>query len=408
MGYGREMSVRPLERKYLEKMAQYKVSIVTAVYNVEEFLEEMVESIVAQTIGFRNIQLILVNDGSDDRSGEICDGYQQRYPDNVTAIHKENGGVSSARNVGLKHVKGEYINFTDADDMLEENAIEEMYNYLKENEEWIDVAVIPMQFFGTSNGGHPLNYKFQTTRIIDLRKEYNCIHLQLGSALIKKTCFDNRHFDAMLSYAEDAQLMVDILLDKMCYGAVCETSYRYRKRKAGGSALDTGRNKPGYYIPYMERFILHSLKNALSKKGYIPQFVQYTCMYDLQWRFIKHPCVNTGVLTVEEEKKYKLFLAEAVQYIDNHIILEQKNIGNNYKMAILSLKEKNKGKEELVFYPEDLKICIEDILSAYASSYTMVYEFIKISHEEIILEGHARFFAGLEDIEIILMADDGG
>lgn len=390
----------------METIGEYKVSIVTAVYNVEEYLEEMIDSIIAQTIGFENVQLILVDDGSNDRSGEICDEYKQQYPNNIVVVHKENGGVSSARNEGLKHVKGEYINFTDSDDMLEENALEEMYNYLKENEEWIDMTVIPIKFFGARGGGHPLNYKFKKTRLIDLRKEYNCVQLSLSVALIRKECFYSRYFDTELSYAEDAQLVVDILLDKMCYGVVCGTSYLYRKSEVGGSAIDTGRNKSCYYVAYMERFVLHSLKNALLKKGYIPQFVQYTCMYDLQWRFNQNPTVNTGVLTVEEEERYKLLLVEAVQYIDNKIILEQKNIGNNYKMAILALKEENKGKGELVFYPNDLKVCIEDVSSAYASSYTMIFEFIEIFHERIMLEGHVRYFTELEDIEIILIADD--
>ncbi len=84
------------------KEYKYKVSIVTAVYNVADYLTEMIESIIAQNIGFEYVQLILVDDGSQDSSGEICDQYAAQYPDNIVAIHKENGGVSSARNEGLK------------------------------------------------------------------------------------------------------------------------------------------------------------------------------------------------------------------------------------------------------------------------------------------------------------------
>lgn len=115
----------------MENTKEYKVSVITAVYNVEEYLEEMIESIIAQTIGFENVQLILVDDGASDGSGEICDRYAEQFPDNIWAIHKVNGGVSSARNEGLKFVQGEYVNFTDADDKLRDNALEKMYNYLK-------------------------------------------------------------------------------------------------------------------------------------------------------------------------------------------------------------------------------------------------------------------------------------
>ena len=92
----------------------------------------------------------------------------------------------------------------------------------------------------------------------------------------------------------------------------------------------------------------------MDKRNYIPQFVQYTCMYDLQWRLNKDPLVNLGVLSEEETQRYKELIIQALQYIDNKIILEQKNIGNNYKIALLLFKEDNKKKVELVSCPNDL------------------------------------------------------
>lgn len=132
----------------MDDTKEYKISVVTAVYNVEDYLEEMIDSIIAQNIGFENIQLILVDDGSPDKSGDICDQYAKQYPDNIVVIHKENGGVSSARNEGLRHVRGEYVNFTDADDILEFNTLEVMYDYLKENEKWIDLVAVKLKFLG--------------------------------------------------------------------------------------------------------------------------------------------------------------------------------------------------------------------------------------------------------------------
>lgn len=136
-----------LEKRIMERDRMYKVAVVTAVYNVESYLKEMIESIIAQTIGFENIQLILVNDGSTDRSGEVCEEYARQYSDNIVVVHKENGGVSSARNEGLLHVRSRYVNFTDADDMLQENALQSMYDFLKQNEDLIDLCVIPIHFF---------------------------------------------------------------------------------------------------------------------------------------------------------------------------------------------------------------------------------------------------------------------
>ena len=78
---------------------RFKFSVVTAVYNVEPYLAEAIESILTQDIGFEeSVEIILVDDGSTDRSGAICDEYQQKFPANIKVIHKENGGASSARN----------------------------------------------------------------------------------------------------------------------------------------------------------------------------------------------------------------------------------------------------------------------------------------------------------------------
>lgn len=387
---------------------QYKVSVITAVYNVEDYLEEMIESIIAQNIGIENIQLVLVDDGSKDTSGEICDRYAMQYPENIVVVHKENGGVSSSRNEGLMHAKGEYINFTDADDKLSCNALNKMYDYLKENEEWIDLVAINMKYFGARRGKHPLDYKYKRTKIVELRDEYNFIQLSISGTLVKKSCFDNRKFDLKLKYAEDAQLVVDILLDKMRYGIVCGANYWYRKRETGGSALDMSGRTPDYYIPVIKGFTLFSLENALTKKGYIPQFVQYTCMYELQWRIKQNPLVNKDVLSMDDEQEYKALILKALQYIDNNIILEQTNIAQNYKTALV-LKKEHKKEPELIACKDDLQIGIKgDLTSARVGTHYMTYEFIEIYQDKIIIEGHVRYPGALDDVKVLLKEIDDG
>ncbi len=87
-------------------MSTYAFSVVTAVYNAEPFLPDTVRSLLEQDFGFDRVQLILVDDGSTDGSAAMCDAYRKAHPDNVVVVHKENGGVSSARNEGLKHIQG--------------------------------------------------------------------------------------------------------------------------------------------------------------------------------------------------------------------------------------------------------------------------------------------------------------
>ena len=144
-------------------MEQYKYdfSVVMAVYNAEAYLREAVDSIIRQTIGFSHIQLILVNDGSKDKSGAICDEYKKKYPDNVVVIHKENGGVSSARNEGLSFVEGRYLNFMDSDDKMDLSAFQKVRRFFQKHEDETDVVCIPMRFFGAQSGEHIQNSKFQ-------------------------------------------------------------------------------------------------------------------------------------------------------------------------------------------------------------------------------------------------------
>ena len=105
-----------------------KVSVIVPIYNVEKYIGELVESLINQTL--REIEIILVDDGSPDRSGIICDQFAKN-DSRIHVIHKPNGGVSAARNDGLKIANGEYVIFCDSDDWLPSDAFEKMYNESK-------------------------------------------------------------------------------------------------------------------------------------------------------------------------------------------------------------------------------------------------------------------------------------
>lgn len=99
-------------------------SLILPVYNVEAYLKECIDSILSQD--FEDYEIILVDDGASDSCPEICDGYAEKYA-NIKVIHKENGGISSARNAGLEIAKGEYIWWVDADDWIEQGALNQLW-----------------------------------------------------------------------------------------------------------------------------------------------------------------------------------------------------------------------------------------------------------------------------------------
>ena len=98
-----------------------KVSIVVPIYKVEKYLRRCVDSIINQT--YRNLEIILVDDGSPDKCGQIIDEYKEK-DSRIISLHKKNGGLSDARNYGMKYVTGEYIFFLDSDDYIKSETIE--------------------------------------------------------------------------------------------------------------------------------------------------------------------------------------------------------------------------------------------------------------------------------------------
>lgn len=106
-------------------MESPQITIIVPVYNVEQSLSRCIDSILAQT--FIDFELLLIDDGSKDNSGKICDDYIQKDK-RITVFHKENNGVSSARNLGLKHAKGKFIAFVDSDDWIKKTYLNELYS----------------------------------------------------------------------------------------------------------------------------------------------------------------------------------------------------------------------------------------------------------------------------------------
>lgn len=104
------------------------ISVIVPIYNVEKYLNECIESVINQT--YRNLEIILVDDGSPDKSGNICEEYKSK-DSRIKVLHKQNGGLSDARNHGLNIASGKFITFIDSDDFVDERYIEELYIALK-------------------------------------------------------------------------------------------------------------------------------------------------------------------------------------------------------------------------------------------------------------------------------------
>lgn len=123
------------------------ISVLVPVYNVEKTLDRCIQSILNQT--FKDFEIILVNDGSTDNSGKLCDEYSEKY-DNIRVIHKPNEGLGPTRNVGIKEAKGEFIYHCDSDDWIKEDLLEKAYKAITETDS--EVLVFGYDIFTEKNG----------------------------------------------------------------------------------------------------------------------------------------------------------------------------------------------------------------------------------------------------------------
>lgn len=133
------------------------ISVIVPIYKVQDYLDECIESIINQT--YSNIEVILVDDGSPDRCPQMCDEWAKR-DSRISVIHKKNGGLSSARNAGLDVAKGEYISFVDSDDFICKDALENLYNRIKDDKS-----------IGITSG---LIYRYQDGSINNFKDQWLC------------------------------------------------------------------------------------------------------------------------------------------------------------------------------------------------------------------------------------------
>lgn len=325
----------------------YLVSVVMPIYNSEKYLAKSVDSVLSQSMGFeKNIQLILVNDGSTDSSETICQDYQKKYPDNIIYLKQEHKGVSAARNLGIGSVRGRYVNFLDSDDCWTEDALKKLTDFFEENYESIDIAAARKVLFDGANGFHGLDYKFASTGVIDLVKRFDIVHMDVTSALIKTEAIGEKRFCEQLRYGEDARFMNELLLEKCTLGVVREAEHRFRMRTDGTAALQRESETDGYYFDAPELVHRYLFDLSMKKYGEIRKFIQYSMMYDLTWR-VKKPVYK--LLEKERFDRYRAILVDLLQNIEDEIIYKQHSIYMNMKMYCLSLKYGHDVRKDLKY-----------------------------------------------------------
>ncbi|ELE5001162.1 CDP-glycerol glycerophosphotransferase family protein [Campylobacter lari] len=386
--------------KYLPKkhkgFTQY--TIISAVYNVEKYLDDYFNSIINQRLDFKkNIFMILVDDGSTDDSANIIKKYQKKYPKNIIYLYKENGGQASARNLGLKYIqennyKTPWVTFTDPDDFLDRNYFYEVDKFLSTHQD-DDICMIGCNviFYHEKQriykDNHPLNFKFK--KGMQIRENYNLnnfIQLSAASCFMNITLLNNLIYDEKLKpNFEDAKFANEYLLENIDLKSAFlpKAKYFYRKREEGNSTLDNSNKNSDLYLLVSQRGCL----KLLQKNKFYDIFIQNVCLYHFIWqiKFLVNSPEKLSFMSENEKQRYLELLDQNFSYIDKNTILDFYKIpGFNffYQVGILNCFKNEKPPFQIT-YIEDYDPYKDQILITYYTGDDKDIESIVVDGEEV-------------------------
>lgn len=212
------------------KNAEELISVIVPVYNVKSFLPQCVDSVLNQT--YKNIEIILVDDGSTDESGEICDKYS-KLDKRVKTIHKANGGLSDARNVGIDNAKGKYFCFVDSDDIVDKNFVKSLYDAIVKTASDISICFFKKFFEEKELVEQTYNTEFvemdKETLSFQLFEKDNIHFICACTKMYKKELFENLRFE--VGRLHEDEFIVYKIFDKANKGVLVNSQlYFYRER----------------------------------------------------------------------------------------------------------------------------------------------------------------------------------
>ena len=322
----------------------YLFSIIISIYNTARYLDDTINSLLNQTIGLKEIQIILVNDGSTDDTENICLKYKNLFPNNIIYQKISHQGVSKGRNIGLSYAKGLYINFLDSDDKWDSKALEYInmnFNLYKN----VDLFSGRMKYFESKNDYHFLDYKFKKTRIVNLTEEYNCIQLSSASCFFRKSSITNKKFEEGILFGEDVRFITNLLLIKPLLGIVREAIYYYRKRSDSSSAIQSTEENKYYYFDNLKNVQYYLIKKSIIMYNKILPFIQYFIAYETIFRL---KSLAYKYLDINNYKNYCILIEDLLNEIDDKYILEQKIFPSRLIIFALSKKYKRDIRYDII------------------------------------------------------------
>lgn len=265
---------------------EIKVSIIIPAYNLEDYLVQCIESI--ETSKSSSYEVIIVDDGSTDSTPTIIKRFEDKYR-NIKAINKENGGVSSARNIGLLNAQGEYIVFVDGDDFLKEKSVDQLIGYLQKNTNDLDVLFLDTMTYDSSGKSELINYGFDKSIFKNGNKKEILKHIATLSkfpglphskVIKKKMLIDNDIvFNESYRNSEDVDWVIAILLNSNSFAYELIKFHYYRIKRTGSLSNTIEPDSIKHMLSLINNWVDRSRKsNYIQYKDIIYNYLSYVYM----------------------------------------------------------------------------------------------------------------------------------
>jgi len=308
-----------------------KVCVIVPVYNVEKYLRKCLDSLVNQTL--KDIEIIIVNDGSTDRSQEIIEEFQQKYPSKIKSFYKENGGLSDARNFGLDHVAAEFIGFVDSDDWVSETMFEEMYNLGHQNA--AEMVICNLQKVDESGKVSQKLPQIPNMPEKFLLKNNLSVFSDLSyfacNKLFRVDLFEGKRFQKGIHF-EDIDLIPQLLLE--CKTIAQTQNYHYHYRERADSITKTHTEKGLDILKAVENVTAVYKKSQFSTK--IEELKNFQILEGVYTFLAYLAFVKEDAVFFEMSSKLDDFLKK--NDLSTLEILNYRRFGKNYLLSLPAKK----------------------------------------------------------------------
>lgn len=314
----------------------YRVSLIIPIYNMAEWLDTCFRSILNQSIDPQMVEVLMIDDGSEDNSLDIMKRYSEKYS-NFKCNTKENGGPAQARNFGIKHATGKYLMYLDPDDYLGKNTIESVCNFFDRHYDEIDVVtykIIPIK----DGEEQDLHFRYEVLKsqgVYDLTEPENSFicHTTMNTC-VKNKFEKNVLFSENLFYHEDQKYNIDTLKEKQKIGYCDNAEYYYVQ----SSNSTTNKMLYSYYL------FEHSMKlweREFSEfSEHVPYYIQALYISDLNWKLRANKLLPYHY----DEARYQEAWNRIVNLLcrcDDEIIIHHPNVEMAHRLYWLKMKSDN-------------------------------------------------------------------